>query len=68
MIARVCVHVLDSPGPMLMGMSTLSAPGISVDFQSGVAWVRATHTKLRFPQLASGHFYIDLYEGSHGVL
>ena len=67
-LISLVVHVLDAPGPMLMGMNALSALGISMDFQSGVAWVKATHTKLRFPQLTSGHFYIDLYEGIRRML
>ena len=67
-LISLVVHVLDAPGPMLMGMNALSALGISMYFQSGVAWVKATHTKLRFPQLTSGHFYIDLYEGIRRML
>ena len=64
-IISLRVRVLDAPGPMIMGMNALSALGMSLDFQSGIAWVKATHTKLRFPQLAPGHYYVDLYEGIH---
>ncbi len=36
---------------------------MSLAFQSGIDRVKATRTKLRFPQLSSGHYYIDLFEG-----